>query len=418
MKNLAFLFPGQGSQFVGMGKDLCEDFSIARETFEEANEALGFNLQNLCFTGDLEELTKTENTQPAILTLSIACFRVFMQEVGLVPEYAVGHSLGEYSALVSAGALNFADAVKLVHLRGKFMQEAAPFGEGAMMAVMKLKRDTVDEICDQVSNQAEIVVPANYNSGQQIVISGHKNAVNRAGEEFENLGATVKLLQVSAPFHSPLMQPAADHMNEELKKYKFGTMNWPVISNVKAVPYLDTINLRKNLTDQITKPVRWHESMEYLQSQGITKTIELGPQTVLKNILKRSFPNIQVLNFENEEQLHSLTDDLPKRDLAKVISKCLAIVVCTENRNWDNDEFQKGVVEPYRKLQQLQADLEGKEPTIDQARAALEMLKTTFATKKVPIEEQIKRFNEVFDTTGTRKFFDDFEIPSLIIKAV
>lgn len=414
MKGLVFLFPGQGSQYVGMGKELCEDFAIARQTFEEANEVLGYDLLSLCFSGGLEELTKTENTQPAILTMSVAAHRVFMQEVGLVPEYVAGHSLGEYSALVSAGALEFADAVRLVHLRGKFMQEAVPIDAGAMMAVMKVRKEVIEEVCHRVSTKEEIVVLANCNSDQQLVISGHKKAVERAGEELSTLGATVKFLTVSAPFHSPLMQPAAERMHVELKRCTFGKMHWPVISNVTALPYQSTEHVLHNLTRQITHPVRWHESMEYLASQGVIQAIELGPKTVLKNILKNSFPQIEVLNFDNQEKLAAVKESLPKEDLAKVITKCLAIVVCTQNRNWDETEYRKGVVEPYKKIQQLQTNLESenRKPTVAEATEALDMLKTVFAAKQTPLEEQLARLNEIFDATGTRKLFPDFAMPT------
>ncbi|MCK4261228.1 MAG: ACP S-malonyltransferase [Halanaerobiales bacterium] len=411
MKGLAFIFPGQGAQYVGMGKDLCQEFAIAKQTFEEANDALGYDLMKLCFEGDMEELTKTENTQPAILTNSIASFRVYMQEIGITPEYVAGHSLGEFSALVSSGALEFRDAVKIVNKRGQFMQEAVPIGVGGMMAVMKLDRKDVDEVCKEVSKPNDVVVPANYNSDKQIVISGHINAVKRAGEKLAELGGMVKLLQVSAPFHSPLMLPTRERLSEELQKYTFGTIKFPVISNVNALPYEGSEKIIENLANQIDSPVRWHESMEYIHKQGIVRAIEMGPKKVLKSLMKRSFKSIEVLQLENKAHLDAVREVLKKKDFAKVVSKCLAIVVCTRNRNWDDDEYQKGVVEPYRKIQQLQAQIEEKgiETTEEDARKALEMLKMVFETKKVPIEEQTERFTEVFDESGTWSVFPDFQ---------
>ncbi len=414
MKGIAFLFPGQGAQYVGMGKDLCEEYPIARETFEEANNALGYDLMKLCFEGDLAELTRTENTQPAILTHSVAAFRVLIQEVDIVPEYVAGHSLGEYSALVCTGAIDFSDAVRLVHQRGKFMQEAVPVGKGAMMAVMKVEPYVVDQVCEEISTQDGIVVAANYNSPQQVVISGDEAAVKQAGEKLESMGALIKLLQVSAPFHSPLMRPATERMKGLLKEIDFGTIKWPVISNVSALPYRFGDRLVINLTEQIVKPVRWQETMEYLAKKGINKVVELGPGTVLKNLLKRSFPELEVLNLDTRDQVNSVKEGLDiKPDLNRVVSKSMAVAVATRNQNWDNDEYQKGVVLPYKEIQELrnQLDEETREATDDEVRKTLELLKTIMTTKKVPIQEQLERLNEILDMTGTQKLFNDL-LPS------
>lgn len=414
MKGIAFLFPGQGSQYVGMGRELCETYPIARQTFEEANDALGFDLQKLCFGGEIQELTRTENTQPAILTVSVAAFRVFMEQNQITPEFTAGHSLGEYSALVCAGALRFADAVQLVQKRGKYMQEAVPVGAGSMMAVMNIERSIVEEVCQEVSTTEQLVVPANYNSAQQIVISGHTDAVAQAGERLQTFGATVKMLNVSAPFHSPLMQEVAERMRVELEKCSLGTMRWPVISNVTALPYRVTDQLVEQMVQQIVKPVRWHESMEYIARQGVTKALEIGPKTVLKNLLKASIPGIEVLPLETPVDLEKVLSFLPKPDLGRVISKCMAVIVATRNRNWNQDEYRKGVIEPYRKLQQLHTELEksGQTPTSEQALVALEIVKTVFHTKQVPVEEQIARFEEIFNLTGTWENFKDFEMPA------
>jgi [acyl-carrier-protein] S-malonyltransferase len=414
MKGIAFLFPGQGSQYVGMGKELYDNFAIARQTFEEANDALGFDLQKLCFEGDLQELTRTENTQPAILTTSVAAFRVLQEKIRVTPEYTAGHSLGEYSALVCAGALAFADAVKIVQKRGQFMQEAVPVGVGSMMAVIKLDRREVDAVCQEVSTPDEMVVPANYNSQQQIVISGHVNAVNRAGEILTARGATVKPLNVSAPFHSPLIQSAADRMKEELQTYTLGQMRWPVLSNVSARPYRVTDQLLDNLVAQIVQPVRWHESMDYIQRQGVTKAIEIGPKTVLKNLMRGSFPGVEVVTLDTLADLENVLTWLPKPDLRNVLTRCNAVIVTTRNQNWDNDEYHNGVIAPYKKLQQMQAELEktGNEPTREQGMEALAMVKTVFQTKKLPLEEQITRLEEILDMTGTWEVFTDFEMPA------
>ncbi|EPR13606.1 ACP S-malonyltransferase [Ruminiclostridium papyrosolvens] len=415
MNKIAFLFPGQGSQYTGMGKSLCDAHSIARETFEEANDTLGFDLQKLCFEGDSEELAKTENTQPAILTLSVAQFRVYKQELCIEPHYCAGHSLGELSALTCAGAIEFSDAVKIVRQRGRFMQKAVPIGIGAMAAVTGISRREVEEECGLNSDESRVVVIANYNSPEQIVISGHKEAVNLAADNLKAKGAKIIPLKVSAPFHSPLMNPAAEEMREELKKYKFVELKYPVISNVSARPYVSKESIPENLKSQIISPVRWQESMEFLQRCGVEVVVEMGPKTVLKNLAKRNTPDILAYAYDNNEDVSSLTDKLKPRNCdskdsrLKLIVRCLAIAVCTKNKNWDNDKYVAGVVEPYRRVQELLAELEGNnmEPSLEQLTEALRMLKTVFITKKTDIKEQEERFKQIFDETGLGHLFRD-----------
>src|SRR5204862_4408398 len=236
--NLAFLFPGQGSQSVGMGKNLAETYPIARQTFEEADEALGFKLSQLCYEGPEEQLRLTENTQPAILTVSVAAWRV-MNEKGIQPGFAAGHSLGEYSAHVAAGTVSFADAVRTVRNRGKYMQEAVPVGTGAMAAILGMDLDAVTAVCADAA-QGEVVEPANINSPEQIVISGHAAAVERAAKLADERGAKrAKLLPVSAPFHCSLMQPAQDRLAVDLQQMNFSAPKVPVVSNVYARPAED-----------------------------------------------------------------------------------------------------------------------------------------------------------------------------------
>lgn len=420
MKKLALLFPGQGSQFVGMGKNLHDGFAAAKQVFEEANDCLGFDLKKLCFEGDMEELTKTENTQPAILTVSVAAFKAYMEEIAVEPLFLAGHSLGEISALTCSGAMGFKDAVRAVRQRGRHMQEAVAVGAGAMAAVSGADIKTIEVECEKLSTAENTVVISNFNSPDQIVISGHKNAVESVGNTLKESGAKVTFLKVSAPFHSPLMQPAADNFREELLKYEYGPMVYPVLSNVTGFPYEGPQKIVDNLTMQIVKPVQWMNSMKYLENRGIELVVEIGMKTVLRNMMKKISSAVEAYSYDNEKDVEKLKElyapgsMLSGKDKLKLMTRCMAIAVCTRNTNWDNDEYNKGVVEPYRKVQALVEELEknGKEPTKEQMEEALDMLRSVFITKRTPVDEQIERFNQVFRETGTKALFPDFQMPA------
>lgn len=299
MSKTAFLFPGQGSQYAGMGKDLVENFPVARQTFEEADEALGFKLSELCFNGPEEDLKLTFNTQPAILTTSIAALRVVHQETGLKADFLAGHSLGEYSALVCGGALSLADAVRTVRSRGTFMQEAVPVGVGAMAAMLSIEADELAAICAEAA-QGEVVAPANYNSPGQIVIAGHATAVNRAIDIAKAKGfRKAMLLPVSAPFHCALMQPAADRLKAVLDAVQVNVLALPVVTNVEAVPNQDGGRVRELLVQQVCAPVRWEQSVQTMIELGVTRFVEIGPGKVLTGLVKRINKEMTLVNIED-----------------------------------------------------------------------------------------------------------------------
>lgn len=299
----AFIFPGQGAQFPGMGKDFFENFSVARQVFEEANEALDFDLAGLCFNGPEEDLKLTRNTQPAILTMSIAALRVVESETGLRPSFAAGHSLGEYSALVCSGAIDFATAVKTVRLRGTFMQEAVPVGVGAMAAILSAEADALVEICAEAA-QGEVVAPANYNSPGQIVIAGHASAVHRAIEIAKGKGfRKAMLLPVSAPFHCSLMQPAADRLKTVLTGLSYQKMLLPVVTNVEARANDNCDRVQDLLVTQVCAPVLWEQSVNAMIQSGVTRFIEIGPGKVLSGLVKRISKEAQLANVEDRNSL-------------------------------------------------------------------------------------------------------------------
>ncbi len=303
MDKIGFIFPGQGSQYVGMGKDLCQGFKVAKETFDEADDALGLRISKLCFEGPEDELKLTVNTQPAILTVSVSALRVLESETGFVPTLLAGHSLGEYSALVAGGALDFADAVRVVRARGQFMQEAVPVGEGAVGAVLGLDEDTVSSICETVA-QGEVLTPANYNCPGQIVISGHTGAVTRAVNLAKEEGAKrAMLLPVSAPVHSPLMEPAGERLEKVLKKIDIRDLKIPVVANVDAQPNTSRDRIRELLVQQVSAPVRWEESSRTMLFKAIRKFVEIGPGKVLLGLMKRMDGGVHLANVEDGESL-------------------------------------------------------------------------------------------------------------------
>jgi len=303
ISHLAFVFPGQGSQYVGMGKDLSAEFALARETFAEADNALGFSLSGLCFDGPEADLKLTENTQPAILAASIAALRVLEAETPLRPAFVAGHSLGEYSALVAVGAFKFSDAVKVVRERGRLMQHAVPAGQGAMAVVLGLEMDAVGALCVDAAC-GEVVSPANFNGAGQVVIAGARSAVERAMALAKERGAKRVLdLPVSAPFHCQLMQPAAEGLERTLHDVAVQPFDIGVITNAEADVNRSAERVKALLIEQAVRPVRWEESVKKLVVLNCHRAIEIGPGKILKGLMKRIAPTMELENFETPQDL-------------------------------------------------------------------------------------------------------------------
>jgi [acyl-carrier-protein] S-malonyltransferase len=302
---IACIFPGQGSQYPGMGKDLAENFAASRQVFEEVDDALGFSLSRLCFEGPAEELQLTENTQPAILSVSVAAFRAMEANGFPQPQFVAGHSLGEYSALVAADVLDLSDAVKTVRARGRYMQEAVPVGVGAMAAVMGAALKDIEGVCEAVRGK-EVCSPANINAANQVVIAGHASAVDRAMEAMREIGAKrVVKLNVSAPFHCALMRPAQDRLSVDLQQLVFTDARMPVVTNVDASPLRDGATLRQSLVEQVASPVRWLDSMKLLINHGVGIFVEVGPGKVLSGLVRQISREVNSFNVDDAASLET-----------------------------------------------------------------------------------------------------------------
>lgn len=418
MNKLAYLFSGQGSQYIGMGKQLTENYPLANQIFEEASDALHFDVKRLCFDSTIQELTKTENAQPALLTCSFAAFKVFTEKWGRIPDVLAGHSLGEISALTCSGLFSFSDAVRLVHSRGLFINESVKGIKGGMIAVMGVDKRIIDLECKELSERRNLVACiSNYNSENEIIVSGHIEAVNELAQILSLKNGNVIPLKVSGPFHSPLMQTAAELFKKELLNINFGKLSIPVISNVTGEYYSDQSNVSELLSNHLLKPVLWLDTMKLIERAGVTTAIEFGAKQTLKNLLKKSIPSIKSYSVDLVEDLELLSrmfyndshivsqDVVNKESGLKFISKCLTSAVCIKNYSKDNSIYEEGVIKPYRNTLRVFQELEqGKnELTIEHLQSSLNMLVSVLSTKGCPVSEVNECIDELFAFTEITK---------------
>lgn len=409
MTNYAMLFPGQGSQYVGMGKTMYDSSSVAQRLFKEAEELLEIPLRKLCFEGDMSDLTLTYHAQPAILTVGYIGYRLFMDKYGRAPLYLLGHSLGEITALTCAGALSFEDAVKIVQRRGILMHEAALDAKGTMTSIQGVPLDLVQTVCEFSSSDAHQAVVSNINAASQIVISGHESAVRHVSNLLVKMGATAIPLHVSAPFHSPLMASAEESFRQYIGTYPLATLASNVVSNVDAQVYADESQVAAKLSRQLTSPVRWTDCIRYITKAGISLAVEMGPKSVLKKLAADTPLTVHALDDrEDASLLERHFGQMPEPRAIDFIKGCLTQSVCTKNRNFDATQYEQGVINQVRALEQLieKAESQQGHAPIEDIYKALDALLIIFETKKVAEQEKRQRLAKLCAKTLPMKLIE------------
>lgn len=356
---LAFMFPGVGSQYCGMGKQLYSDFKVVRDVFEEAGDTLGIDFKDLCFNIDEENrlrLNTLEFSKPALLCLSVAGYRAFLERSGIIPNYCIGYSLGEYSALCCAGAISFADALEIVHQRAKIVKEVSDKINGTMAWVVNIKNDVVENICKNAREKGEVIYISAYDNEEKVSVSGTYDSVKMIAKDVENAGGMVIPIKMSGPYHSVIMNEAAVKLKDVLLKYSFKTPQIEVIANNNALPYEgEKSGIVGSLVSQIVQPVRWRDTILYLLQHGVSTAIEIGPKTVLKYILEMNTKKISCYSIDEIKNLEVLKNKIivNEQEYQPIIGRCLASAVSTPNYNKNEVDYYEKVVKPYRQIEKI-----------------------------------------------------------------
>jgi len=403
MRKYAVIFPGQGAQYIGMGKTLCQQYSIAENIFNEANDILHMDIKRMCFSGKVSELNRIENVLPAIFIVSIAAYRAFEQIHPIKPFVAAGHSLGEYTALTASGVLSFEDALNIVRRRSEL---AAQIRDGAMSIIDNYDVSDVYLLCDELASSGKYVVVACKNTEDQCVICGDQSAVLAIEDILSEKKAQITPMLSSPPFHCSLMKSVSETLKEELMKIKMHEFAFPVYSNVLSTAYLNAGYIPELLSRQVIEPVLWWETIENIIDHGVSTFIEIGPQMILSDLIRRTHDASSLLSFSqknDDPQIRTFfagdIRSLHRNYEITLVTKCIAAAVSTKNKNWNNDEYHKGVVEPYKTVRNMQVDLQQKRlhPTQDQCIQAVKMLQSVLQTKMTPENECEKIWDYVFE---------------------
>jgi [acyl-carrier-protein] S-malonyltransferase len=415
MKQIAVMFSGQGSQYLGMGKKLFERDGATRAMFDRASRLLDLDMAQLCFSGPAEELNRTENTQPALLLCSVADYRHFRARTDVTPAFMAGHSLGELSALVAADAMSLDDGLLLARARGLAMSRCATEVKTGMHAVTRLERAVVEQICADTPGFGADFVLANVNAPGQFVLSGSVAAMEAAGAALKQAGGAIIPLKVSGPFHSPYMAAAAEQFGAALARVEWRSARVPVLSSMDGRAHGAGQQIARALMEQMTGPVLWSDTMQVLQRAGIDAYLEAGPGAVLKKLALNNLPGASAYGLDVDDDAPAI-EKLFAAELRaveqrpSVVGRCMAVAVCTQNNNWNEDDYQQGVIDPYRQLQALQEGLEqaGAQPNAEQMRQALDCLGRIFATKGTPADERAWRLSQIIESTGSAEVLADY----------
>lgn len=415
MKKYAVMFPGQGVQYSGMGQEMYKQYKVARETFDFASDVVGFDIAELCFGINSKKIFDNQNIQPALLTFGVASYKVLMQQVDFPPTFLLGHSLGEITALVCSGAIEFKDALKLTKLREKLM--CVSLGKlGSMIAVMGLDIIELQKICDDISNSEQIIEIANYNSDEQIVLSGHTTAIELATKQIEELGGYVFQLNTANPFHCSLMLPTVSSLKELLSSFQYRDFTVPVISNMTAEPYKGKHTIIETLSNQIINNVKWKQSIDYIAKQNVFIAIEVGPQSVLRNLLMSNEQKIQAYSLDDKkdrkfikEVTMNLCNCMRTDNKAKIefLKKCLCAFVTMRNNSDNIKDYSEKVIACYVHVDKLINDIieESREVSFEEMKHVLDALVYSMKAKEISLEEQNDRLKYILYSTG---FFDVF----------
>jgi len=409
MKKIALLFSGQGSQYLGMAKNLFDQHESVRDLFARASDLLSLDMESLCFSGSGDALSQTENTQPAILLVSLAYWEVFHATTGLMPVAMAGHSLGELSALTAAGAMTVEEGLRLSRARGLAMAKTQ--ADCGMTAINKLPGDALRSICESVSGFGSEFVIANFNSPQQHVLSGRKSVLETVGERLKDAGGMVIPLRVSGAFHSPFMAGAIEEFEAELARIQFNELRIPVISNVTAEPHSNSASIKANLIKQMTSPVRWQESLDQLANQqGVQVFIEAGPKDVLKKLVNFSLSGVYAYaldEFADEAPMQATLAASIRAHWEKptFLGKCLAVVVATRNTNWDEEGYQKGVIAPYQQLKEMHERYQSETTALnpEDVGQAVALVTQILECKGASADERQMRLQQIAEQTGMAK---------------